>query len=131
MKVCAILRFGNHVNGVSRWIDYRGAHNADIGRKIVGTHIGASNPGFSAGQQALRPIRLAWRGIGVKSINSVMLRGRHQNIVRSTADGYVSYPEWLGVRRSIDGAGKTLAERRSFHARSIQRIFLAIHAIPG
>src|ERR1700730_13173145 len=131
MKVCAILRFGNHVNGVSRWIDYRGAHNADIGRTIVGTHIGASNPGFSAGQQALRPIRLAWRGIGVKSINSVMLRGRHKNIMRSTTNGYVCYPERLRVRRSIDGAGKTLAEGGSFHAGSVQGVFLAIHAIPG
>src|ERR1700738_2976347 len=128
MERRAVLRLGNYVNRFCVGIDYRSTHDADIRAKIRTVDIYTRKPRFAAGHQALRPIRLAWRGIGVKSVDSVMYCSRHQNIMRSAADGYVSYPERLRKSRRINGAGKTLAYG-SFHSRSVQRIFLAIHTI--
>ena len=131
MEVRPILGFGHHVNGVCVGIDYRRTHDTDIRTNVAGIHISTVDPRFAAGQQTLGPIRLARRGIRVEGVDGVVLRCRDDYVVSSSADVDVSYPQRLCVCCGVDGTGETLAERGSLHRRSIQRIFLAVHAIPG
>src|SRR5215470_10830885 len=113
LMVCrSVFRFGNNVQSLRGWINYRSTDNSDIRRQVAATCITATHPGFTGAEQAYRtaPEICARGAVRVERVDGVMLRHHVEDVIRAASNREICHPEWLGIDGGIHAARKELAE---------------------
>ncbi len=84
---------------------------------------------MSSAQQIGMPEGGARAGIGVESIDAVVLCSHEHYVVLASTNGELRYPERLGIYVAVHRAGKQFPECSAIHARGSESELLGVGSI--